>query len=323
MGASTLTARAAHLRLLAAVLLWGGMFVSGKLTVLEMPPLAASTLRFAVASAAFAAALALEWRRGPAGTPAARAAALGEQLGLLVLLGATGVFANAASLLVGLTLAPAVHAALLVPTSNPIATALLAALLLGERPSRRATAGLAIALAGVVLVVAAGRGGAPAAGPMEPRAVLLGDACFLLTVLSWSLYTVFARRAMTWLTPLEATAGSSLAGTLLLLAASLVEGRWGELAAASPLAWAGLAYVTGPGTIVAFVLWNGGVARLGASRAAVFLYVVPVVGAAASALLLGERLVPTQLAGAALVMAGVWLTTTRRPTSARSGSSRS
>jgi drug/metabolite transporter (DMT)-like permease len=305
------------------VFLWGGMFVSGKLTVLGMPPLAASTLRFAVASAAFAAALAIEWRRGPSGTPSARAAALGRHFGLLVLLGATGVFANAASLLVGLTLAPAVHAALLVPTSNPIATALLAALLLRERLTGRAVAGLAIALAGVALVVAAGRGAAPAEAPTDPRTILLGDACFLVTVASWSLYTVFARRAMTWLTPLEATAGSSLAGALLLFAASLFEGRWAELAAAPPLAWAGLAYITGPGTVVAFVLWNGGVARLGASRAAVFLYVVPVVGAAASALLLGERLVPSQLAGAALVMAGVWLTTTGRPTSARSGSSHS
>ncbi len=274
-----------------------------------MPPFAALTVRFGVATAAFAGALLLEGRRRPhaAGTVGPREA------GLLVLAGAAGVFLNGAGLFGGLTLAPAMDASLLVPANNPLATALLAALILREPITRRVATGLAVAFVGVVVVVAAGSAVAPGgAGAASPAARLAGDGLLLLAVLGWSLYTVLARLAVRRLTVLQTTAWSTLAGVLLLGAASLVEGRWDEMASVPAAAWLAFGYVTVPGTIVAFLLWNRGVAEIGAARAAAFLNLVPVIGVAVSAAVLGERLVPWQVPGAGLVMAGVYLTTTGR-----------
>lgn len=277
--------------------------------VQAMPPMAAATLRFGVAAAVFGAALLLERRRRPVAT-----GPIGpREAGLLALAGAAGVFLNGAGLLGGLVLAPAMDAALLVPTNNPLVTALLAALILREPITRRVATGLAIALIGVLLVVAAG--GAPAAGdPRDPvlLARLAGDGLFLLAVLGWSLYTVLARMVVRTLTVLQATTWSTLVGAALLGLASLVEGRWGEIMAAPAGAWLAFGYITLFGTVVAFLLWNRGVAEVGAARAAAFLNLVPVIGVAVSAALLGERLVPGQLAGGMLVMTGVYLTATGR-----------
>lgn len=251
-------------------------------------------------------------RRQCRGRPAVsgRSPLTARQIGLLAFLGATGVFAYNVGFLVGLTLAPSVDAALLIPPNNPLATAILAAVLLGEPITRRVAAGLALAFVGVALVVAAGVD--LAFGGKAGVSRLAGDALFLAAVLGWALYTVVGRVVLAELTPLEATTWSSAFGTLGLAAASLAEGRWGEVAGASPVAWVALAYLAFFGTVVGFVWWYQGVVRIGAARAAAFVNLVPVFGLSASALLLGERLAPWQLAGAVLVMTGVLLTTTGR-----------
>ncbi len=296
-----LTLRTVYFRLVVTTALWGGTFPAGKIAVRELPPLAAGTLRFALATAALALLLARD-RRRPRFTA--------RQIGLLALLGATGVFGYNVGFLVGLTLAPSADGALLIPPNNPLATALLAALLLGEPITRRVAAGLAVAFVVVVLVVAAGA--QPAVGGAAGLARLAGDALFLGAVFGWALYTVVGRLVLAELTPLEATTYSSAFGTLGLAGASLVEGRWDEVAGASAAAWTALAYLALLGTVVGFVWWYQAVVRIGAARAAAFINLVPVFGLSASALLLGERLVPWQLAGAALVMTGVILTTTAR-----------
>ena len=59
------------------------------------------------------------------------------------------------------------------------------------------------------------------------------------------------------------------------------------------------------GTVVGFVWWYEGVELLGASRAAVFVNLVPLFGVILSALILSESLRISQLAGGILVVLGV------------------
>jgi drug/metabolite transporter (DMT)-like permease len=60
---------------------------------------------------------------------------------------------------------------------------------------------------------------------------------------------------------------------------------------------------------VAHIWWYRAVERVGASHAAVFMNLTPVVGVVLAGLLLAEPVGPGQVAGVALVMAGVALTT--------------
>jgi drug/metabolite transporter (DMT)-like permease len=199
----------------------------------------------------------------------------------------------------GLKTVPAGRASLLVAL-NPAATLIGAALCFGERLTRRNVAGIVIALAGAVIVI--GRG--------DPLALLrgglgTGELTILGCVASWSAFTLIAKRLMAGLSPLAITVYASLTGTLMLAAATLAEGA-ALVPQATPSAWAALAFLGAFGTAVAFVWYNDGVRRLGAARAPVFINLVPVFAVVLGALVLGERVDASMLAGGALVLAGVY-----------------
>ena len=119
------------------------------------------------------------------------------------------------------------------------------------------------------------------------------------------------RRATRTLSPLAATLHASLVGAALLAAASLVIGGV-DPASWSGRVWASIAFLAVGGTAVGFTWFADGVRRLGAARASVFINLVPVFAVLQAAVLLDEHLGLPVLAGGALVIAGVWLTTNQQ-----------
>lgn len=75
----------------------------------------------------------------------------------------------------------------------------------------------------------------------------------------------------------------------------------------SPVAWSLAVYAALVGSGVGAVIWYVGVRRFGASRTTIDQDLQPVLAVAIAAIVLGERLSPAQLAGAAIVIAGVAL----------------
>jgi drug/metabolite transporter (DMT)-like permease len=201
--------------------------------------------------------------------------------------------------LVGLMLAPASDGAIIVPGMAPILTAVLAGIFLGERVGLPAGLGMALAIGGLFLVFT------PAAETGPDR--LLGDALFLLGALAWAVYGVISKRASTRLDSVSATLYGTAGGTLVLLPPAIAEGGMGQLLAAGTTAWLGVLYLAVFGSVVAFILVQYGIRRIGASRASVFALLVPIVGVGSSALLLREPLTPLTLAGGALVLVGLWI----------------
>jgi drug/metabolite transporter (DMT)-like permease len=80
--------------------------------------------------------------------------------------------------------------------------------------------------------------------------------------------------------------------------------EWGSVGAAS---WAAVAYSTVLCSSFAIAAWQVSVARLGANKVLVYLYLVTLVGLLASVALLGEGLGAAKVAGAAAIMLGVYL----------------
>lgn len=285
-----------YLKLVLTMVLWGGTFVAGRQLAGQMGPFAAAFLRFAIATACLLAFARLK----EGGLPRL------DRRGLIgvLLLGATGVFAYNALFFTGLATVGAGRAAVII-AGNPILIALGAALFFGEGMTRRKAVGIALSVAGAVEVI--GRG--------EPLSLLSsglspGDAAILGCVASWSAYSLLGKTVMARLSPLGAVTWSSLAGTLLLLPAALAEGL---APAAYPLsAWASLAYLGFCGTVLGFTWFYEGIQAVGASRAGVFINLVPVAAVIQAWLLLDEPVDASLLAGGALVLAGVWLTNTAR-----------
>jgi drug/metabolite transporter (DMT)-like permease len=96
------------------------------------------------------------------------------------------------------------------------------------------------------------------------------------------------------------------AGAPLLLVGSLVAGESWSLPSGGAT-WAALGYLVVVGSVLVFVLYAFLLARWPASRAAYVFVVIPMVTIALSASLDGERLTGWLLAGAGLILAGVYL----------------
>lgn len=175
---------------------------------------------------------------------------------------------------------------------------LAAWLLWRERPSGLFLAGLALALLGVALLVRASLGGSPTA--------LLGDAFGVVTAMfyAWYLLSVKGLRERGAGT-LGLMAATTTITAVILLPVALASGE--ALLPASAAGWLkllGLAWIShaaGQG-LIAYAL-----ALLPAGFASVGLLLQPVIAAVFAWMLLGEPLVAWQIAGGAVVLAGIYL----------------
>jgi drug/metabolite transporter (DMT)-like permease len=186
---------------------------------------------------------------------------------------------------------------------NPVVTACLAAVFLGERLAARQVFGVAFSVGGVGLVVTGGDWTV-----LTGLAFNTGDILLALAPMSWAAYSIIGRRVMRGVTPLAATAWASVAGTAMLFLLALADGFNGRIAL-SALGWVSMAYMILGSGCLAFLWWNQGVAVVGPTRAAMFINIMPIAGMAFAALLMHERIGWQQLIGAALIISGVWLTT--------------
>lgn len=283
----------AYVILTLSALCFGGTWVAGEVAVAGLPPLTIASVRFLIASV-----LLYGWARMQ-NIPRPRITA--RDLPLILTLGASAIAIYNVLFLYGLRLAPASDGAIIVPGFAPVFTVLLAWPVLRERIGPWVVAGFAVALAGLILVMA------PTGGNAQASNRLLGDVFFVLGAVCWGIYAVAGKTATTRFTPVTSTLYATVAGTLMLLPFGIAERGWEALAAAPVVSWAGLLYLATFGTVFAFVFFYEGVKRIGAGPASAFAFLVPVIGVVSSILLLDEQLTTLMVAGSVLVLVGLWL----------------
>ena len=169
----------------------------------------------------------------------------------------------------------------------------------GRRALDRAGAvTLGMALAGLGLLV-----GLPGGGLSE-TAVLAGAGMALLSAAGFAAVTLFGRSLVTGLDSLTLNGfGFSLGGLMLV---PLAAASGGGLGFRPGLASAGLLVALGVGpTAVAYTLYFRGLRNVSASTAALLTLIEPLAAAALAAVVLGDRLGATGIAGAALLLAAV------------------
>jgi drug/metabolite transporter (DMT)-like permease len=293
--------RAAYVSLFLGMVAFGGTWPAGKVAAEHVPPAVIAVVRFASAAL-----LLWGWARA-SGKPVRRPAR--SDLPLVLLLGLSVVFAYNLFFLYGVRHAPAADGSVIVPGLIPFATLLLAWPVFGERPPRRALAGLVVALAGVVVVAD------PVGGVDSDR--LLGDLLFLGAVVSWAVYTLAGRGAVARYGSVSANVYATACGALLLVPVTFLDGGWAPLGRAPASAWGGIAYLSVGGTVLGFVAFYEGVRLIGSARASSFALLVPIFGVLSSVLVLGEPLRAGLAVGGVLVLAGLWLAESGRLDSAR------
>jgi drug/metabolite transporter (DMT)-like permease len=277
--------------MLLVVLIWGVNFTVTKGAFARFPPLAFTGVRFALASVLLVPLV----RRLEGQEPLSR-----PVLTRLVVLGVVGNTLYQLGFILGLDRTTASNSALIL-AAMPSIVALLAVALRFEPLRARVLGGVLVATVGVVLVVAArgaGFGGA----------TMAGDLLTLGAVICWAGYTLGLRVLPPEVSALRVTMVTTVAGAPGLVLAGLPEMVGMDWTAVGWQGWAALGYATFFSLLVAYVIWNRSVKVVGPSRTVIYMCLTPLVAVLTAAVFLGERPMPLQAVGAALIIGGVLLT---------------
>lgn len=197
----------------------------------------------------------------------------------------------------GLQLAPAGHAGIIVPSTMLTCAMLGGWLVLGDRPDVRRLAGYIVILFGIGVI---GREGI--VGGFNPKA-WIGDLLFISCGVLWATYTVAARAAKA--DPLHATALVAVVSMVLYLPAYILWRGTGILAAPLPEILLQGFFQGVVTAILALFFYTRAVACLGAARGAVFAALVPGLTVLFAYPVLGEVPSWMELAGVFIVSSGM------------------
>jgi drug/metabolite transporter (DMT)-like permease len=284
------------LDLSAAAALWGGLYVISAATFEVIPPATLTLVRLALGVAVLLAfgrlrGVSVGWSEVP--HRAAWIAALVAATSMLLQFGGTALTSGVEGSVVTM--------------ATPIFVLLFGRLIDGVAIPRRAWGGIALAVAGVLLLSLRGSGGS--LNVSDPSR-LLGMLALIGAGATWALYSSLGR-------PLVAAIGASraigLTAALALVfitpvaAVELLLGGIDLDAATTPAALGAVAYLAIAATAIGWSLWYRGYATAAPRVAAAALFLQPLVAALLGVGLLGEAADPALFAGAALLLGGVAL----------------
>jgi drug/metabolite transporter (DMT)-like permease len=279
-------------------LLWSFAFIAGKIGVTDCPPLILLAARFSIAGLLILGFFAfrrdawqqLSWR---------------EALMFAIL----GLANNALYLGLGYTGLKSVSAGLggLIVSANPVFTAALAALFLGEAMTWRKVAGLLLGIAGVAFIV----WHRMSVGTDSLHGVFFTFASLASIVLGTILFKLFAPKGSLWI----GNGIQNLAAGIVLAPIAVGFADIHDVVPSLRLAGA-FAFLVLGGSIVAYMLWFHLLKVCGATAASAYHFLMPPLGMLFAYLVLGEHVAFRDLLGIVPVALGIYLVT--RPAAAAS-----
>jgi drug/metabolite transporter (DMT)-like permease len=282
-------------------LIWASQFVLAKLVQEQMGPIFATLLPMALATICLMPLVKREQRRRGRSLKIGRADVL-----RFAVIGIFGQVVAQLGITWGVGLAPASNAALLSLTL-PIATAVMAYLLLGERMSAVRWISFALAVAGVLqcsgvdwsdLRFASGR-------------VVTGNVLIMLGILGSAFYNVYGKKLLDRYSPLEVLLYSYYAvlACLVPLTLYLEPASFHNMLSFGPKVWLGISLLAGFQYFLSMILFLTVLTRLDALQAGLSNYLIPVFGVLIAAIALGERLTARMAIGGLVVLGSTLLIT--------------
>ncbi len=284
-----------YLLLTLTALFWAGNFVIGRAMKSSIPPISLAFWRWTLALGILL----------PFAIPHLRAdwPVLKQNWRWLTIFGVLGISCFNTFVYIGLHSTTATNA-LIINSVIPILIVLLSRLLAATPVSARQVLGIALSLSGVLTIICRAN-----LDVILTLKINSGDAWILLAVLSWAFYTFFLRHRPAELHPLSFLASIVFIGLIPLTILYVWELGQGERFAPNPANITSILYVALFPSVLAFIFWNQSVRNVGANRAGLFLYLMPVFGTILSIIFLDETFHLFQLAGIGLIFFGIWLTT--------------
>lgn len=273
---------------LVTILIWGTTFISTKVLLDTLSPVEILFLRFSLGYLAL-------WLAAP--RRLRLTARLQESLFALAGLCGVTLYYGFENLALSATRASNVG---VIISIAPFFTVLFSAVFLKEkRPGLRFFAGFLIAMAGIMLI------------SFNQEAVEIhpvGDGLAVLAAMIWAVYCLLSRRiSELGYNVLLATRRTFFYGLLFMLPLTFTQFSVSLPTILRPEILFNLVFLGLGASALCFVTWNLAVGILGSVKTSVTIYIVPVITAVASALVLHEPLTPKVILGLALTLGGLVL----------------
>jgi len=282
-----------YLEVLFAVIAWGASFVATKVALRDVQPFTVVWLRFAMGIAVLALVVI---RRGQWALPSRRELLAFAGIGFL------GITLHQWLQSTALVYTQATTTAWIVTTS-PVFIAILGALALRERLRSAQVAGIAMAMAGVLLLISRGDLRSLFAG----GAWTFGDVLIMISAVNWAVFSVLSRGLMLRHPPARALLFVMGLGWLFTTILFLPTSGLGDIANLTRPGWIGILFLGIGCSGLAYIAWYDALQVLPVSQVGVFLYLEPLVTLVVAWWVLAEPVTPVALAGGMVILLGVWL----------------
>jgi len=296
-----------YVMLTLAPLFWACNWIVGRGLASDIPPMAMTFLRWLFAVAILAP---FAWPHVRRDWPLVR-----RHWKALAVLGSVGIGTHNALAYLGLNYTTATNGVIL-NSFIPVMIVAFSWLFLRERLTPMQLGGVGVSLAGVLAILSGGSVASLVAFRLNG-----GDLLIILSMAMWSAYTIGLRWRPAGLHMLTFLFVLSCIGELAVLPFLVGELAFGRRMQLTLDNVAALAAVGLFSSVLAYIFWNRGVEMVGANVAGLFVHLMPAFGIVLAWLFLGERLELFHVAGIALIVSGIAITSRfgRRPAIAVAG----
>lgn len=287
-----------HVKLVIVVAIWGFGWPAGRVVAQTVPPFTAGWIRYLIAVTCFLVFLKASgnWR-----TPTK------AEWKTLAIIGFFSTFLYQAFFMYGMRFTAAGDASLMI-TFNPFFTSLLAIIFLGEKMTARWVFGLILGISGIAVLFVY----SPNVDiPFDER--LLGDILIAGAAGAWACSSILKKKMMTEpakdaqepLSPLHLTVWASTVGFGIQTVPFIVEVSQQGISNPEFSAWIGIIFLAVFSTVLSYVWFADGIKKIGAGRASMYVYLVPIFGILSGWLLLDEKLGLSLVISFVLIVAGL------------------
>ena len=220
---------------------------------------------------------------------------------LLLMLALTGVAMFNTLLYSGLQSTVALNG-FLIQSTMPVLIMLFSFFLFRDKINHLQGVGVALSLAGVVMVIARGD-----IEVLRSLSLNRGDILIFIAAIGYAVYSVMLRKRPT-LHPISFIAFTFVTGTLMLLPLYIWETVTVKALTLNGPTMLTIAYVSIFPSIVSYFCYNRGIELIGANRAGLFIHLMPVFGTIMAIFFLGERFFWFHGVGIVMIFFGIIMT---------------
>jgi drug/metabolite transporter (DMT)-like permease len=287
-----------YLLLTLTPLFWAGNWIMGRGLAPDIPPMAMTFFRWLFAALILAP---FAWPHVRRDWPHLR-----RHRKTMLLLGVIGVGTHNALAYLGLNYTTATNGVIL-NSFVPVMIITLSWAFLGERLTVLQSLGVAVSLAGVLTILSGG-----SLSELLAFRLNAGDLLIILSMAMWSVYTICLRWRPSGLHMLTFLFALMVIGDLAVLPLFVAEFAFGRHMAVTAANITALLAVALFSSVLAYIFWNRGVDLVGANVAGLFVHLMPVFGVLLAWVFLGERMAAFHVAGIALILTGIVVTSRYR-----------